>query len=233
MRARFFSVFDTGRQCTVCRVKLAGQWETMQQGLPLTWSDVTIRITLEDTSDATRALALLTSAQPLVTDDGSIAIRVTRSGEGVSPQMARRALDRLDKKRIHAELTSGEAATAGLRPVVPGVSLAASWDEALSKLPSDWSDLLGEVELNSSDWIDEGAVHLGPINPRRQGTTLIFQFRSSSKFGYGASIGMVRRCLERCDNAGMSGAVSVVRVLSDTHPVGTQGPVWQIAGKTV
>ena len=44
---------------------------------------------------------------------------------------------------------------------------------------------------------------------------------------------MVRRCLERCDAAGITGRVEVLRVLSDTRPVGTQGPVWQIEGRMV
>ncbi len=100
-------------------------------------------------------------------------------------------------------------------------------------MPSDWSDLLGEVELDSSDYLEPGALNMAPINPRRIGDTLRLQFRSASRFGYGASPGMVRRCLERCDAAGMTGRVTVLRVLSDTHPVGTQGPVWQIDGRMV
>ncbi len=214
-------------------MKLTRQWEALQESLPLSWSDVTFGVTLEAASDAARATEMLASAQPLIGEGGTIVVRVTRTGHGVNPQMARRALARLDKARIHAALVPGDTVTAPAHPVVAGTSLAAGWDAALATIPSDWSDLLGEVELDSSDWIDEGALHMGPINPRRQGTTLAFQFRASSKFGYGASIGMVRRCLERCDNAGMTGSVSVLRVLSDTHPVGTQGPVWQIAGKTV
>ena len=31
----------------------------------------------------------------------------------------------------------------------------------------------------------------------------------------------------------MAGRVQVLRALSDTHAVQTQGPVWQIAGHTV
>ena len=42
---------------------------------------------------------------------------------------------------------------------------------------------------------------------------------------------MVRRCLARLDDAGIPGEVRVLRTLSDTHPVGTQGPVWYIGGK--
>ena len=44
---------------------------------------------------------------------------------------------------------------------------------------------------------------------------------------------MVRRCLVRLDNEPMPGAVRVLESLSDTHTVGTQGPVWYIGGKAV
>jgi hypothetical protein len=44
---------------------------------------------------------------------------------------------------------------------------------------------------------------------------------------------MVRRCCERCDEERIRGAVHILRVLSDTKPVATQGPVWHVAGRTV
>jgi hypothetical protein len=44
---------------------------------------------------------------------------------------------------------------------------------------------------------------------------------------------MARRCLERCDAERIEGAVSVLRVLSDSQPVATQGPVWIANGKTI
>ena len=44
---------------------------------------------------------------------------------------------------------------------------------------------------------------------------------------------MARRCMERLDHAGIPGEVRVLRALSDTHPVGTQGPVWYVGGKAV
>ena len=56
---------------------------------------------------------------------------------------------------------------------------------------------------------------------------------SARTFGYGASPGMARRCMERLDHAGIPGEVRVLRALSDTQPVGTQGPVWYVGGKAV
>src|SRR5262249_29647417 len=109
----------------------------------------------------------------------------------------------------------------------------AAWDAVVASLPADWSDLLGEIELDSSDYIEPAVLHLAPVNPRRVGNTLRLQFRSAQRFGYGASPGMVRRSLQRCDGAGMTGRGEVLRVLADTHPAGTQGPVWQIEGRMV
>jgi hypothetical protein len=44
---------------------------------------------------------------------------------------------------------------------------------------------------------------------------------------------MARRCFERLDNEGIVGSASVLRVLSDTDNVDTQGPVWLVGGKTL
>ena len=60
-----------------------------------------------------------------------------------------------------------------------------------------------------------------------------FRFRVARMFGYGASPEMTRRCLERLDAEGIPGRLTVLHVLSDTHNVATQGPVWRVAGKAV
>jgi hypothetical protein len=44
---------------------------------------------------------------------------------------------------------------------------------------------------------------------------------------------MATRCFERCDEDGMTGEVEILRALSDTNPVGTQGPVWLVGGRAV
>jgi hypothetical protein len=112
-------------------------------------------------------------------------------------------------------------------------TLAASWATALETLPSDWSDAYVELELASREDVDRAALHLAPINPRLDPTETILRFRSARVAGYGGSPGMVARCLERCDGEGIAGEVRIVRALSGSRPVGTQGPVWQIAGRTV
>ena len=44
---------------------------------------------------------------------------------------------------------------------------------------------------------------------------------------------MARRCFERCDEAAITGTIVVLRVLSDTDHVGTQGPSWILDGQTI
>ena len=102
-------------------------------------------------------------------------------------------------------------------------TLAAAWDAALAVLPADWSDLLCDLDLASSNDIDLAAVLAGPLNPIQSTGRPGFHFRSAHTAGYGASAGMVRRCLERLDDAGVAGSVRITRVLCDTHPVDTQG----------
>ena len=116
---------------------------------------------------------------------------------------------------------------------VAGPSLVDAWDAALAVLPADWSDLLCELALTSTDHLDLAALLMGPVNPLRESAESRFRFRVAHTFGYGASAGMVRRCLERVDEAELPGIVRVLRHMSDTQPMGTQGPVWYIDGKAV
>jgi hypothetical protein len=44
---------------------------------------------------------------------------------------------------------------------------------------------------------------------------------------------MARRCLARCDAEEIRGSVVVLRVLSGSRHVATQGPVWLLSGNTI
>jgi hypothetical protein len=59
------------------------------------------------------------------------------------------------------------------------------------------------------------------------------RFRAAHHFGYGVSPEMATRCFERCDTDGITGELQILRVLSDSNPVGTQGPVWLVGGRSV
>lgn len=212
---------------------LARDWAELEEGLPEGWGEARLRLVLERGEPVDRAAALLGSLQPLRGESGVLTFRVARDGSGSTPEMARRALGQLDGERIHGRLELVSSATQSPPAPEQVVTLAERWDGQLETLPDDWSDLLAEVELESSDYLERAALRLAPVNPRRDGDRLALRFRCARRFGYGASAGMVRRCLARCDEDGIRGGVHVLRALSDTRPVHTQGPVWHLDGKTV
>lgn len=215
-------------------MSLVSQWEDLEAGLASGWGEARLRLTLEEAAASARASALLAPAQPFRNSPDALSFRVTRDGTGPSRESVRRLLERLDGERLHGTLTLLSSHDAPVAAAAAAeATLAESWTAALATLPGDWSDVLAEIELASSDYLERGALHLGPLNPRRIGPGYVLQFRSASRRGYGASSGMVHRCLERCDNEGIKGTVRILRVLSDTQPAGTQGPIWQIDGRTV
>jgi hypothetical protein len=214
-------------------MRLVERWNAVEQGLDPRWSDTHLELAIEDETKRSRALALLAPAGPGSTGK-TIRFYVTRSGTGVGPEAVRRMLRKLDEEGIRGalELVSSEQAAPAAARARP--SLAAAWDAAIGVLPADWSDLLCELELTSSDHVERAALLVAPINPVQSGTgRLGFRFRSAHTFGYGASSGMVRRCLARLDEDGIPGEVRIVRALSDMHPIATQGPVWYVGGKAV
>jgi hypothetical protein len=206
-------------------MKLGEQWDGLRDG----WSEARIRVTLEEPERADRAAQLLAPLQPFRAAPNALTFRVVGHSDSV-----RRLLERLDAERIHGvlELLSSDPAPKA-EPKAPPRTLRESWETALATLPADWSDVLAEAELGSSDWLERAAVNMVPLNPRRDGSRLVFRFRVARTFGYGASTEMVSRCLSRCEEDGIRGEVRILRALSATRPVQTQGPVWQLEGRTV
>jgi hypothetical protein len=204
-------------------VPLVERWNALESGLDPRWTEVTLSLAIEDDSARSRAAALLGPAGPGV-GGKQIRLHVSTTGGGIGPEAARRLLRRIDAEGIVGRLELVETVGARPKPERPARSLAAEWQAALEVLPSDWSDLIVELELDSSADIDRGAVLCAPINPSasRSGKPS-FRFRCASHYGYGASAGMVGRCLARLDEAGITGRVRITRALSDVHPVGTQG----------
>jgi hypothetical protein len=213
-------------------VGLVDQWRQIETQLSENWDDARLRLTIADDARCDRAAALLAPLNP-GRRGKDIRFFTARRGAGAAPERVRQLLRRLDEERIEGELellSTGEVTAA---PPTARATLVASWDEATAALPPDWSDLYCEVELASTDYLERGAVLMAPLNPSRYGGLPAFRFRCARNFGYGASAGMTRRCLERLDAAGIRGAVRILRVLSDTKPVATQGPVWYVEGRSV
>jgi hypothetical protein len=206
---------------------LVEQWNAVLSGLDPRWSDVRLSLRIDADEGRERAAALLGPAGPGLGRD-SIRFYVTRTGEGIGPEAARRLLSRIDAEGISGELSLVGSSEAEAAPEIARATLAAEWKAALDILPSDWSDLVVELELSSSADVDRGAVLCAPLNPIQSMGKPGFRLRCASSQGYGASAGMVGRCLSRLDGDGIAGNVRITRVLCDVNPVGTQGAVFSI-----
>lgn len=218
-------------------MQLVKQWNGVESGLDPRWEEVRLSLRVEAEEARNRAAALLGPAGPGLSGN-SIRFDVARSGHGLGPEAARRLLGRIDAEGIEGDLTLVSAREAEAPAQVARPLLAAEWQTGLELLPSDWSDLVVELELDSSADVDRAAVLCAPLNPIRTGLEASparpassggrpgFRFRCASAHGYGASPGMVARCLTRLDAEEISGHAQIVRVLSDVQPVGTQGAVF-------
>jgi len=209
------------------------QWRAIRARLPEGWSEVRLRVTVHDAQQVDRAAALLAPANA-GRHGNVITFSAGRGGNGPSVDLVTRLLARLDAARIKSTLgvvrVSEAAAPAGDSR---RSALADQWARLLAALPEDWSDLYGEIELRSSDYLERGALLLAPVNPARAGSGATFRFRVARRFGYGAAPEMARRCFERLDEANIRGELRILRALSDTRPVYTQGPVWYVGGRAV
>ena len=210
-------------------MSVADQWNAIGSKLPDTWARVSLRLELPDRNAADRAAAQLAPTGPYRVEPAVLHFFVARDGSALGPDTVTRLLRRVDSGSL--SLAGSQAA-----PVpVPRetTSLVASWDAALATLPADWSDAYGEIELTSTDYIERAAVLCIQMNPRRDGMRAAFRFRTARKAGYGVAPEMARRCLERCDEESIHGSLTILRALSDTSLVATQGPVWLLSGKTI
>jgi hypothetical protein len=214
-------------------VRLGDRWREIERGLPGDWTDARLLLRVNDPAEAERAAAKLTPLMP-GRSGSEIRFYTARRGAGASPDAVRRALRAVDREGIRGELelvSSAQPETGVL--AIERASLAEAWDVAAATLPPDWSDLYAEIELTSTDHLERAALLLAPVNPARYGGKPALRFRVARTFGYGASPEMTRRCFERLDDEGIPGQVRILRVLSDTDPAYTQGPVWYVEGKAV
>ncbi len=209
-------------------MSLVERWNHVESGLEPGWTEATLSIEIVDPQARAKAAALLGPAGPGLSGN-TLRFTISTRGNGVGPDVVRRLLRRIDGEGIPGRLELVASAVATVtEPAIAPHTLSESWDAALTVLPADWSDLLAELELDSSADVDRGAVLCAPLNPIQSTGRPGFRFRCANHRGYGASAGMVGRCLGRLDDDGITGRVRITRVLSDVHPVGTQGAVFSI-----
>jgi hypothetical protein len=213
-------------------VKLVEQWGEIEAGLPEDWRHVELSLMVAEDERADRAALILASFTPGRTGSW-FRFGVRRDQDPV------RALRRLDDEDIRGLLdavsSQSQAPAAPREPLREERAhpLAAQWDELTGGLPPDWSDIYGEVELRSSDFLQRGALLLSPVNPAHYGGPTTLRFRVARTSGYGTAPSMARRCLERLDEEHITGALRFLRVFSATSHASTQGPVWREAGRSV
>jgi hypothetical protein len=217
---------------------LAERVDELIRGLPRDWERARLELTLDEPDEADRAALILAPATP-GRSGPTFTVHVYNGpvDAGATPGIARRVFSRLDEAGIR-----GRVRLAGAERPVPSPAatapaerstLAGSWDALLRRLPADWSDLYGEIELDSSDYLDRGALLLAPMNPARAESAAGFRFRAARRKGYGVAPVMARRAFERLDDEGLTGRLRVLRVLSDTSSPFSQGPVWREDGRAV
>ena len=225
---------------------LALQFSELERDLPEGWTEARFELRVADDALAERAAALLGPSNPGRLGR-MIRFEVGRHGVGIGPEAARRLLKRLDDEGIDGEQVgrrriggAGRRVEVGAlaghevgRHADVGDDAAVGADRHLRGEARAHEGRGAEVRLDSTDYVERAALLLAPLNPARYENTTTLRFRCAHHFGYGVSPAMAARCFERCDAERITGEVTLLHVLSDTHPVGTQGPVWLVGGKAV
>ncbi len=213
-------------------MRAAEQWEQIRQTLPQGWDEARLSFTVEDPAEAAAAAGVLAPLGPGRAGN-TLRFHIRPSGGPVGAESVTNLLERLDRGRIWGTLTLEEARAAEKGAEVgPASSLVVAWDTELAKLPPDWSDILGELEVDSSDFLPRAALLGAPLNPTRNPDALALRFRVG-RGGYGTSPTMARRSFERMDEEGITGRLRILNALSNVGNVATQGPVWRVAGRAV
>jgi hypothetical protein len=211
-------------------VTLCEQWREIEAGLPDDWSEAGVTLVVAEDDRADQAALMLGPLSPGRTGS-TFRLQVRRGGD------PRRVFARLDSEGIRGRIdvvgAAERSADAAPEPLRRSRLLAEQWDERIASLPDDWSDLYAEVELDSSDFLQRGALLLAPANPAHYGGPTTLRFRCARVSGYGVAPSMARRCFERLDAESITGRFRILHVLSATSHVATQGPVWHVGGRSV
>ncbi len=212
-------------------MQFADQWQELETALPEGWTSARVSVAVAEDADADRVALILASLAPGRTGTSfRLQVSPARNPEGI--------FRRLDRESIRGRVDligtdAGPVETPALEPRHTQAQLASQWNELVGDLPPDWSEAYAEVELDSTDFLSRAALLLAPVNPSRYGGPAVLRFRSARQAGYGVAPEMAGRCFERADAERITGTVRVLRVVSHSSHVSTQGPVWRVGGRSV
>ena len=165
---------------------LVEQWRRIWSELPPSWGEAKLNVSVPGADQRSRAAALLGPAGPGRLGD-DLRVSVHRAGGGIGPDQADKLFGKLDDEKIRGTVSLVTVDERAEREEAPSGGVAGLWDAALATVPADWSDLLCELELTSSDHLAGAALLLAPLNPTRVPGRSAFRFRAARRFGYGAS----------------------------------------------
>ena len=156
-------------------MKLVDQWRTIEDGLPPGWEDVRLTLTTEQPatcrarprcsarSTSARSARRSSSTSPAPpAPQGAQTAGASSSGSTDDRTWCTSSRPPWSCRRQRRIRRAADAASSG-------ASVAESWDAALAPLPSDWTDLLCELEIESSTLLDRTALLCAPLNPTRAG----------------------------------------------------------------
>ena len=219
-------------------VKLVDQWAALERRLPIDWETIGLRLSTEQPDEVGEAARVLGPMNVGRVGD-QLAVTVRRAGGASGPEAARRLFGRLDQARIWCLLEQDEI---GVREPDVATSAAATAGGAgrrgvgrgsrRAPLGLERPALQPRARIQRPAAARRAALRSRQPDARR---AMPWRSRSAARAatGYGVSPVMARRCFERLDAEGIEGEVSVLRVVSDTDNVATQGPVWYVGGKVL
>ena len=163
-------------------MRAADQWARMEVELGPDWDDAHLSFTPEgSTADAAAILApLAQDGSDGSSDSTSPATGAVASGFGI---FSRGSTPSVWGTLSLIESTQPMPAAGG--PTPRRSSLVNAWDDAVARLAPGWSDLLCELELDSSDHLPRAALLGAPMNPTRNPEAIALRFRVSGKQGAG------------------------------------------------
>lgn len=106
------------------------------------------------------------------------------------------------------------------------MGLADEYRTVVDDQADNWCDLFFHLILPDESRLDEARLTMAPAQLERvAGSRELFTFRVSHTQGYGAYDPLTESCLRKLDDHGITGTLTLERVLHDVERNYTQGPV--------